>query len=250
MQQWRMIISPRFIAGFHPMGPEDFAPFDGMPGLCGLARDRSSRLLWCNREYAMACEQPTERLLGTTLADIMPSKAADERTRANEYATAHNCMVEYYQVYRGARWLTRVFPLRERAFSRPGCFVIHLRTTARDVASRQRSFVETPELGQLSVLTRRELEVIYCLACAMDVKTIASTVHRSVQTINDHIKSIHRKLNISSRTQLMKLVVEKGIQGFTLEEWEIIAQVAKSLRVPRALPGAAPGMRLPPRPQL
>ena len=61
------------------MSPAMFAPFDGYPLVCALARDMNTKLLWCNDEYARTVGKPKDQLLGTTLHDIMPAEAATER---------------------------------------------------------------------------------------------------------------------------------------------------------------------------
>jgi DNA-binding CsgD family transcriptional regulator len=52
-------------------------------------------------------------------------------------------------------------------------------------------------------LTHREREVLDHLALGKSVKEIASDLARSPHTVHDHVKSLHRKLNASSRGELI-----------------------------------------------
>jgi LuxR family maltose regulon positive regulatory protein len=49
-------------------------------------------------------------------------------------------------------------------------------------------------------LTRRELDVLRCLADALSTRDIAETLYLSVNTVKTHLKSIYRKLGTSGRS--------------------------------------------------
>jgi len=52
-------------------------------------------------------------------------------------------------------------------------------------------------------LTAREQEVLEHLTLGLSVREIAETIERSPHTVHDHVKSLHRKLNASSRGELV-----------------------------------------------
>lgn len=52
-------------------------------------------------------------------------------------------------------------------------------------------------------LTPREQEVLHHLILGRSVKEIASVIGRSPHTVHDHVKSLHRKLNATSRGELI-----------------------------------------------
>ncbi|MBL0871236.1 MAG: helix-turn-helix transcriptional regulator [Phycisphaerales bacterium] len=52
-------------------------------------------------------------------------------------------------------------------------------------------------------LTPREELVMWHLVAGMKVPQIAALLHRSVYTVHDHVKSLHRKLNANNRGQLV-----------------------------------------------
>jgi DNA-binding CsgD family transcriptional regulator len=214
------------------MGPEDFAPFDGIEGLCALARDPRLTQLWCNQEYASLHNSTPQAMVGRNLFDVLPKAHADERMKLMQPTLDTGLVTEYYQLWRGARWLTRCFPLKEAAFGTRGLFVILARLTP-EVApdeSDTRPMVVSPEYGELGVLSRRELEVLYLLAKGYDAPEIGKRLFRSTHTINDHIKAIHQKLNIDSRAAVVKLAVARGLLGFDQEEWQKIAAQQKPVR--------------------
>ncbi|HBS29369.1 MAG TPA: hypothetical protein DEB06_07960 [Phycisphaerales bacterium] len=57
--------------------------------------------------------------------------------------------------------------------------------------------------NQMSRLTQREQQVLEHLALGKSVKQIATDLARSPHTVHDHVKSLHRKLNASSRGELI-----------------------------------------------
>lgn len=70
---------------------------------------------------------------------------------------------------------------------------------------------ELVELGQLDVLTARELEVLALIGQGMSLKEIASTLHRSYKTIENHRGSIGRKLNLDDRVKLAEIAQRAGL---------------------------------------
>jgi DNA-binding CsgD family transcriptional regulator len=53
------------------------------------------------------------------------------------------------------------------------------------------------------MLTSREQEILDKLTLGLSVRVIADDLGRSPHTVHDHVKSLHRKLNASSRGQLI-----------------------------------------------
>jgi DNA-binding CsgD family transcriptional regulator len=58
---------------------------------------------------------------------------------------------------------------------------------------------------RLSALTRRQLEVLECLAEGASAKTAARVLGIKPSTACDYLKRIHRKLGVSSRGELLRL---------------------------------------------
>ncbi|MCC5823625.1 MAG: LuxR C-terminal-related transcriptional regulator [Phycisphaerales bacterium] len=208
---------------FTPISPETFAPFDGLEGLCALARDEDYRLVWCNAAYARQLETTPDKLVGTLPGDVLSPELARDREARFAAVAREGRMASYYQFWCGVRWHTRVWPLDPSAFGRPGLFILMHKSVDPPEPSRDREqpVILSPvnDLGELSVLTRRELEVLYFLASGMTVNEIASELFRSPKTIGRHAENIHRKMGYASRSELVLDATRRGLVAFTSEEW-------------------------------
>lgn len=207
---------------FTPMSPAAFRPLDGVPGCCGIARDEQFRLVWCNDEYARLNGRPVDRMIGQTLTDILPVALAEERMAFMRPALSEGTMVAYQQVWKGVRWLTRVWPLDPAAFGHPGYFVIMSRLNeplSSEPSMGGVRLTRSADLGDLAVLSPRELEVFYYLAAGMTVGDIAVAIHRSEKTIGRHVENIHRKMLYSSRAELVRDAVQRGFVAFSGKDW-------------------------------
>lgn len=67
-------------------------------------------------------------------------------------------------------------------------------------------------LGELSVLTARELEILSLLGQGMSIKDIATALVRSVKTIENHRESIGRKLKKSRGVELAGIAQSAGLR--------------------------------------
>ena len=70
-----------------------------------------------------------------------------------------------------------------------------------DELGRRPATMEPLPLGELS---RRELEVLSLLREAHSAPDIARQLRVSVHTVRNHVRSIYRKLGVSSRAALMR----------------------------------------------
>ena len=60
-------------------------------------------------------------------------------------------------------------------------------------------------------LSQRELDVLAHLEQGMPVAEIAATLHLSVHTCRDHLKSVYKKLGVNSQLQAVALARRRGI---------------------------------------
>jgi predicted ATPase/DNA-binding CsgD family transcriptional regulator len=70
---------------------------------------------------------------------------------------------------------------------------------------------ETPEPLSVQVLTPREREVLRVAATGASNKEVAEKLVISPQTVMVHLRSIYRKLNVTSRTAASRWAVENGL---------------------------------------
>ena len=61
-------------------------------------------------------------------------------------------------------------------------------------------------------LTRKQMEVVEGLVEGLSYKLIAHKMNISVETVNSHIKTIYRRLNVHSRTQVINIYHEDQIE--------------------------------------
>lgn len=71
------------------------------------------------------------------------------------------------------------------------------------------SLTEIPE-NRIEPLTKREIDVLQCLASGFSNKEIARQLKISAQTVKFHISSIYTKLGASNRTEAVRLGVRQG----------------------------------------
>lgn len=67
------------------------------------------------------------------------------------------------------------------------------------------------ELGELSALTARELEVLALIGQGMATREIAESLGRSPRTVERHCDAIHKKLNTSNRVQMARYAMQAGL---------------------------------------
>lgn len=93
-----------------------------------------------------------------------------------------------------------------------------LRAAARAVA--QGLIVLPPELklleplrrlADLEALTSRELEVLHALVEGLPNKRIAAELHIAESTVKYHLEGIYAKLGVRSRSQAVRVALERGL---------------------------------------
>jgi DNA-binding CsgD family transcriptional regulator len=207
------------------MSPAAFAPFEGFPGCCAAALDASMRILWCNDHFASLHKTSTDDLVGQQFSSLYPTDLARERETLMAPALDHDRPVTFLQMLKGVCWFTRAWPLDPEALGVRGVFVVLNQANGRRDATAngvgQAAAARCSELGDLQVLTPRELEVFYFLAAGMTVAEIGELMHRSPKTVERHLESLHRKMNFKNRAELVRSAVERGLTQFTPEEWAI-----------------------------
>ena len=68
-----------------------------------------------------------------------------------------------------------------------------------------------PEVVLLDVLTPREREVLQLIARGYRYKEIAARLHLSIKTVEAHVSSVLRKLQLSSRHELTRWAAERRL---------------------------------------
>ncbi|MEO1585424.1 MAG: helix-turn-helix transcriptional regulator [Planctomycetota bacterium] len=74
------------------------------------------------------------------------------------------------------------------------------------------------DLGDLSVLTEREIEVLSLIGRGMTNDEIAGAIHRSVKTVQGHRLSLGVKLGTSNRVQVARIALHSGLSDRELDD--------------------------------
>ena len=107
-----------------------------------------------------------------------------------------------------ARRLLGHFRQGHRAEARPGESGFSMPSDFTNTTSRPVPIEKPPEHDRL---TPRESEVLTYLSKGFTIKEIASLMGIKWFTVNDHIKSIYKKLNVSSRAEAAVLATKHGL---------------------------------------
>lgn len=216
--------------GIHP---NDLEMIEQIPGVAAVVRDGELRLMWCTRSHLLKPGEVPKDYVGTTLDDILPPSAARERNEILRRVVSTGKASSFYQFSADTRVLCTIFPLDEQTFGYKGTLSLvrdmpnHLRIggTRMDIP-----VMRIPNLHEMGILSLRELEVLYFVACGKSTQEIAEELSRATKTVEHHINSIHGKMGTRSRGQLVRLASERGIQSFSKEEWLSIVDGARLVR--------------------
>lgn len=169
-------------------------------------------------------------LVGSRSSSIFGPAGGIERDALELKALETNTPIEFVQVWRGSRVLTRVMSGSIPGRPGPVLAIAFMPQPAISEPPAQPPIhvVETSHLGPFASLSRRELEVLYLVGVGSRTTIAADRLFRSEKTISNHLTRILRKLNLQSRAGLARLVAERGLLLFTFDEWSRIA--AKAVR--------------------
>lgn len=95
-------------------------------------------------------------------------------------------------------------------------FIIHQRSqvpvTSETFPDAMFNDSKEQDLGGLSVLSPRELEILSLVGEGMTAADIAERIHRSLETVNTHKASILRKLDCHNAVQLSRIAAKAGLK--------------------------------------
>jgi DNA-binding NarL/FixJ family response regulator len=202
------------------MSPDRFALLDGISGHAGIAVADDLSILWCSQSSGDVLGVPRQDLLARRLGEALQRSAHADRIAELCRRVAMEGAVTLHEFWRGRRVIVRIWPLDTRAFGRPGAFIVILSGSLAHPESASYEFSPfSPDFGELSHLTSRELEVLRMLAQGMSDKAIAAELHRTKSTVETHVASILRKLKVDNRSAATRVACERGITAFTAEQW-------------------------------
>lgn len=95
--------------------------------------------------------------------------------------------------------------------SADGEAVLEALTTSPSPPPKARDVVRSQELVLLQSLTRRERAVLVLLGQGLESDDIADRLSISEHTVRTHLQNVHRKLNVHSRLEIVRLVARHGL---------------------------------------
>jgi DNA-binding CsgD family transcriptional regulator len=170
--------------------PSERTP-DG-PGVLVLAEDLSTVAMTAAAEYwlmeLIEAEAGDKHALPRPVRSVIAGLEAIERGLV---ATNHTPKVRVRT--RSGQWLV-VYASRLRSSSSPAQISV--------ILEMARPAEITPLIMQAYQLTKREAEIAQCALHGWSTTTIAATLHISSHTVQDHLKAIFAKVDVSSRGEL------------------------------------------------
>jgi len=95
--------------------------------------------------------------------------------------------------------------------AQPAALLAHIRNAlAMDERARQKAATRAAIMRRLALLTTRERQVLDLLIAGNTSKEIATSLGVSVRTVEGHRARIYLKTEVSSVTQLIRIVVAQG----------------------------------------
>lgn len=201
------------------MTPGEFDHFANIPQTFALAVAEDLHYIWYNNEYARFFERRFGTRKVASLRDTFPPRAVEERVAYWNKIVQGNAPDEYCQLFDGARRLTRVWPLDPVACGTRGWFIVCTPELTRNPDRVSLPFVHTSDMGDLAVLSPRELIALRLIAEGLNANECAEVENRSAKTIENQVAAIYHKLNLGNKSELVRFACERGLLAFTREEW-------------------------------
>lgn len=194
-----------------------WAALSSTPGVGVSITDVEGRLLFVNDTSMVLFSQTTKlEYLGKRISDYHSPEFVEERLAMIKRVVGENRPLSIHHIYHCQRIESTVWPIRDKRPPYDRVIVIsHCQTT--DLISSTTGSVEVISsqfisLGELDVLSKRELEVMVLLGHGMSVPSIAKMLHRSPKTVQRHKSSISEKLNVSGQAEMVSIVKTVGLE--------------------------------------
>ena len=167
------------------------------------------------------------RIVGRLIDELYPPAFCEDRRRAIQQVVSTGKPMLFRTIWRGFQHHAWIYPTPMAEYDQPetsdsphplpGVLVITRRSAddAGDIPAHPSDYTyecaEVNDLGELDVLTPRELEVLALLGQGLSVPEVAGLLHRSAKTIETHRDRIAQKLHARNRSELVILVQRAGL---------------------------------------
>ncbi len=196
-----------------PIEDVDFVGLvDADPNVGLMIVSRDGEVIWYSKNVPnIFGANPGHNYIGKTVSELFHHEFASERLDWIQHVLDDGKTMRVSHVYQGDRMVSTIMPLNRH--SEPPYTTILTRRERREIKHpTSKTFSRFVDLGPLSVLSARELEVLVLIGHGHTVPETAKMLHRSPRTIEQHKASIGRKLGISSIADIARMVGEVGLQ--------------------------------------
>jgi DNA-binding CsgD family transcriptional regulator len=193
-------------------------------GVCVYSSPENRRIYWGDDSVDTR---------GMSIERLFPAPWVEERMAFFQRVVDERRPVAVRQVWRGHQICLVIRPVFGRGDEVTHLLCLSRPTDSLDCCSDFAEIAESEfvELGDLNVLTPRELVVLALLGQGLTLKEIAERLHRSFKTIDNHRASIGRKLRKTDRLALARLATQAGLR---VRDAELQRVEHKSARLHRA----------------
>lgn len=162
-----------------------------------------------------------QTVIGQNILNITPKAWALERIELLKYTIERKRPLVVVEIIAGTRLCSTITPI-ERTDNDQSEWIL-LITVEQVTPTKLKKLrdrldpddiinAKVIDLGPLSALTRRELEVLALIGQGLRQKQIADKLHRSVSTIDRHRERIGEKLGITDRIELVTMAREAALE--------------------------------------
>ncbi len=161
---------------------------------------------------------PAVNFRNKRLGDIFEFEFVEERMQwiGEVLQTRQPLRVDH--LYHGRRMASTIMPLTYDSDVRYVAVMTRRDAQMTDEPNANRVMSHFLDLGPLSTLTKRELEILVLLGHGYSVPETARRLYRSPRTVEQHKASIGRKLGVSAIADIARIV---AVHGLKLEDLEL-----------------------------
>ncbi|MDX2017718.1 MAG: LuxR C-terminal-related transcriptional regulator [Planctomycetota bacterium] len=205
--------------------PADLVWFDDGPRTRTLVVDASGQVLTGRMPRVGTIAATPGGAPGPQLRELLGDLPARERFAILRRVMDSGESQAFFELLDGVRQRTRIFAAEPGSFT--GIDRAALMVSRPDVhevadGSPRLPTLATATFGTLEVLSSRELEVLRLIVRFGSTKAVALHLSRSGKTVENQIQSMHRKLNVSTRAELVRVACDAGLLAFSDHEWSSI----------------------------
>lgn len=180
--------------------------------------DRNGSLLFVNEtSLGLFFDHPFD-YQNKTIADVHPPEFVEERLRLIGRVLDENRPLMIEHILHGRPIASAVWPIRDQKPPFQRVLVISRRNTKVDFSGQRiegnMELMDTLyiDLGDLDVLSKRELEILALIGHGLSVPQVAKILHRSQKTIEHHKTSIANKLHLNGQSEMVAIVTSIGLE--------------------------------------